>query len=131
MTDFWKAAAIILISMILSLTIARQEKDMAILLTLAAVCITALLTVRYLEPVLDLMRQLEMIGNLQGGLLDALMKAVGIALTAELISLLCQDSGFSSLGKSVQLLGGAVVLSLSVPLIQALMTLFQEILSDL
>ena len=131
MAEFWKAAAIILISLILSLAIGRQEGDISVLLTLAAICTTAVLTVRYLEPVLDLLRQLESAGNLQEGLLDAVIKAVGIALTAELIALLCQDSGHSSLGKSIQLLGSAVILSLSIPLIQSLMSLFQEILGNL
>lgn len=130
MEYFWKAAAMILISMILGLTIGQQERDMAILLVLTAVSITAALILRILEPVLDLMRKLEAMGNLQNDLLDNLIRSVGIALAAEIISTLCTDSGFSSLGKSIQLLGSAVILSLSVPLLNTLVVMFRNILGN-
>ena len=131
MDDFWKAAAAVLLTVILSLAIGKQEKDISVLLTMAASCMTAVIAIYYLEPVLDFLRDLETVGNLQNGLLDVLLKAVGIALVAELAGMACTDAGCGSLGKSLQLLASAAILYLSIPVFRTLLTLIRDILGEL
>lgn len=131
MNDFWKAAAMILVSVILCLTIGRQEKEIAALLALTVVCITGALALRYLEPVFDLMRYLQSVGNIHGEIVDTLMRIVGIAVTSDMVGRICLDSGFGSLNKSIQLLGGAAMLSAALPLVESLITLVQDILGNL
>lgn len=131
MDDFWKAAAAVLLTVILSLAIGKQEKDISVLLTMAASCMTAVIAIYYLEPVLDFLRELETVGNLQNGLLDVLLKAVGIALVAELAGMACTDAGCGSLGKSLQLLASAAILYLSIPVFRTLLTLIRDILGEL
>lgn len=131
MSDFWKTAAAVLLAVILGLTVGKQEKDLSILLTMAVCCMVAAIAVSYLEPVLDLLRELESIGELQGGLLGILLKAVGIALVAELAGMICSDAGNGSLGKTLQMLGSAVILYLSIPIFDALLTLIRDILGEL
>ena len=43
----------------------------------------------------------------------------------------CTDAGNASLGKMLQILGGAAVLSLSVPMFRALMTMIREMIGEL
>ena len=45
--------------------------------------------------------------------------------------LVCKDAGNESMGKSMQLLGSAAILYLSVPLFAALLELLQKILGEL
>ena len=128
---FWKAAGAVLIAVVLGLSLGKQEKDFAVLLTLAVCCMVMAIAVSYLEPVLDFLRELEALGDLQGDMLGVLLKAVGIGLVAEFAGMVCTDAGNGSLGKQLQMLGSAAILYLSIPIFSALLSLIQEILGEL
>lgn len=131
MAEFWKAAAAVLLAVVLGLAVGKQEKDISVLLTMAVCCIVGMTALSYLEPVLDLMWEMESMGQLQGGMLGILLKAVGIALVAETAGLICTDAGNGSLAKTMQLLGSVVILYLSIPIFQAFLALIREILGEL
>lgn len=131
MSDFWKTVAVALVAVIFGLAVEKGEKDIAAVLGVMVCCIAAGVAVNYLEPVLDLLWELQQLCNLPDGLLLLLIKAVGIALVAELSATVCTDAGNASLGKMLQLLGGAAVLSLSVPMFRALMTMIREMIGEL
>lgn len=131
MDTFWKVIAAVLLAVVLGLALGKQEKDISILLTMAVCCMAAVAAIAYLEPVFDLLRDLETMIDLQGGILGVLMKAVGIGLVVEIAGVICSDAGNASLGKSLQLLGSAVILYLSIPIFRALLTLIREILGQL
>lgn len=131
MDMFWKAAAAVLLALVLSLSLGKQEKDISVLLTLAVCCMVAMTAISYLEPVLDFLRELEALGDLQEDMLGILLKAVGIGLVAEIAGMVCSDAGNGSLGKQLQMLGSAAILYLSIPIFNALLTLIQEILGEL
>ena len=131
MDAFWKAAGLVLLTTILGITIGKTEKDFALLLIIMACCITARVTASYLEPVLDLLWELQSLGNLQDGLVKTMVKAVGITVVAELAGMICYDAGNQALGKALQFTATAAVLYLSLPAFNALLTLMQEILGEL
>lgn len=131
MDGFWKITTIILLAMVLSNAVGKQEKDIALLLSMFACCAAASAAVSYLEPVMDFLRELEILGQLQEGFLGILLKAAGIALITELTGIVCTDAGNGSLGKSLQFLGSAVILYLSIPIFRTLLTLIREILGQL
>lgn len=127
---FWKAVAGILIAVILGLALAKYEKDMSVLLSVAVCCMVSAIALSYLEPVLDFLRELEALGDIQGDMLGILLKAVGIGLVAEIAGMVCSDAGNASLGKTIQMLGGAAILWLSIPIFKALLDVIQEILGE-
>lgn len=128
MALFWKAAAGILIALLLGLSMKRQ--DTSLLLTLA-VCTMAMGTALvYLEPVLDFLRELEAWSSFQSDILAILMKALGIGLTAELAAAVCDDAGNHSLCKAVQLLGNVTILYLSLPVFRMMLQLIHQILGE-
>lgn len=131
MSDFWKTTAIILIAVVLSLAVGKTERDISAVLGIAALCIAACAAVTLLEPVLDYLREFQSLFNLPDDLVSMLLKAVGIALVAELSAAVCTDAGSASLGKMLQILGGAAVLSLSVPMFRTLMTIIKEMIGGL
>ena len=102
-----------------------------VLLTMAVCCMVAMIAISYLEPVLDFLRELETLGDLQGDMLGILLKAVGIGLVSEIAGLVCTDAGNGSLGKTLQMLGSAVILYLSLPIFTAMLELIREILREL
>ncbi|MDY3224267.1 MAG: stage III sporulation AC/AD family protein [Candidatus Faecousia sp.] len=106
----------------------KEEKDIAAVLSVTVCCIAAAVAIAYLEPVLDLLWELQSECCLPEGLLPVLMKAVGVALVAELSATVCSDAGNTALGKILQILGCAAVLSLSVPIFRTLMTMIREMI---
>lgn len=128
---FLKITAGVLLSVILILTVGKWEKDFAVVLGIAVCSMIAIAALSVLQPVVDFLYELELSAELQGYSLGTLLKMAGVCLTAELVSAICQDAGISSLGKQVQLLASAVVLKLSLPMMQTLMNLIGNLLGDL
>lgn len=128
MDVFLKASAGIFIAVILGLTLAKQGKDLSLLLTIAVCCMVVTAAVTYLQPVIDFLRRLETIGQLDPNMFQTLLKAVGIGLLAEIMSMICNDAGNASLGKTLQILATAVILWMSIPMLNALIDLIDNIL---
>lgn len=128
MDIFVKCAAGVLVAAVLIITIAKQGKDISILLVMAVCCMVLGAAVTFLQPVVDFIKQLQSIGQLDSEMITILLKAVGIGLLAEITSLICADSGNASLGKALQLLATATILWLSLPLLNELIELIDNIL---
>lgn len=126
MEGFWKVVGAVLLAAVLIPALERRE--FSLLLTMLVCTLAAGAAVVYLEPVLDLMWELKALAELSDGFLSVLLKAVGIALVAEIASVICRDAGNGALAKSLLFLAGGTILYLSVPLFQALVQLLQEIL---
>lgn len=131
MSEFWKTTSIVLLTVILGLAVGKTERDISAVLSLVAACIAAGVAVTILEPDLNYLWELQRLCDLPEGLVSVLLKAVGIALVAELSSAVCTDAGNALLGRMLQILGGAVVLSLSVPMFRTLMTIIKEMIGGL
>ncbi len=128
MDVFLKASAGIFIAVILGLTLAKQGKDLSLLLTVVVCCMVVTAAVTYLQPVIDFLQRLQSIGQLDPEMFQTLMKSVGIGLLAEIMSMICADAGNASLGKTLQILSTAVILWMSLPMLNALMELVNNIL---
>ena len=126
MSEFLKIVSLVLLTVVLGLSVGKTEKDISAVLGMVSLCIAACAAVTVLEPVLDYLVELRRVFNLPDELVSTLLKAVGIAVAAELSAAVCTDAGSASLGKILQILGGAVVLSLSIPMFRTLMTIIKE-----
>lgn len=131
MEVFLKACGAVLLTVILVLSFNTQSRDLSLLLLIGVCCMTALVALNYLEPVIDFVRQLEQLGNIDSSLVRILLKAVGIGLISEIAALICSDAGSNSLGKGIQFLGSAVILWLSLPMFTMLMDLLRQIVGDI
>ena len=131
MDDFWKTTALVLLTVILSLSLDKTERDISAVMGIVALCIAACAAVTILNPVLNYLVELQRLFHLPDDLISILMKAAGIALVAELSASICADAGNASLGKMLQILGGAAVLTLSVPMFRTLMTIIKEMIGGL
>ena len=128
---YLQAYAAALLAVIACLTLGKQGKETGILLSVAVCCMICLAAVHYLEPVMEFAEQLEAAGNLDSGSIKILIKAAGIGFISEIASLICTDAGNSALGKSMQILGGGVILWLSLPLFRSLLELLEQILGGI
>lgn len=128
MDIFLKATAGVLIASVLCLFLAKQGKDISLILSVAVCCMVITGAISFLAPVLDFFQKLRSLGQLNGEFLNILLKAVGIGLLAEISGLLCADAGNTALGKSLQLMASAAILWISIPLLNDLIEIVEEIL---
>lgn len=123
---FWKSFGVILTAALLELVLKKQEKDLAVLLTVGVIAMAAAAALQLLKPVQALLEELRALGNLKQESLTLLFKAAGLGLSAELGSLVCADAGNEALAKLIRFLGSAAIVCLSVPMFTALMDCIVE-----
>ncbi len=128
MTLFLKAAALAMVSAILCMVVGKQEKDFGLLISIAACTMIMAAASKYLEPVFSFIQRLEGLGNLKGDMLKILTRVLGIGIISEIASMVCTDAGNATLSKTIQLLGSAVILYLSIPMFTSLIDMIEEIL---
>lgn len=126
---YWKAVGAVMLAVVMMLMLRRQE--LGVLLGIAVCAMAAMAALDYLQPVKELLDSLRSLGDLDGGLISVLLKAVGIGFLTEVAALVCADSGNGSLSRVLQFLGTAVILWMSIPLFSSLLELIQEILNRL
>lgn len=128
MDIFWKSVLLALVAAILGMQVNSQNGLFAVLLTLAATILISVGMADIFRPVLQLLNQLESIGNLQTDLLSILLKALGIGITSEIASLVCSDAGNASISKMIQLSANAAILYISIPVFSALLELLKKLM---
>ena len=117
-----------LIAVILGLMLRQQGKDIALLLSTAVCCMVIAVGINYLTPVVTFVQELHASTGTDPEYLRILLKSVGIGLVAEIAGLICTDAGNAALAKTIQILATAVILWLTLPLMQALLDLVRKIM---
>ena len=128
MDIFLKITSGVMTALILWLCVNKYMKDMSLLLTLTVSAMAVIATGVFLRPIVDFFRHLQQIGNLDRDLLSVILKAVGIGLLSELCVLICTDAGNATMGKTLQIVSGAVILWMSIPVFEKLLSLLDTIL---
>ena len=128
MSGFYQATGGVLIAVILVLTLGKQGKEMALVISIAVSCMVLMSAVAFLGPVISFLRDLETIAGLDNELIQILYKAVSIAFVSEIAGLVCKDAGNESMGKTLGILATAVILWLSIPVFRGLLDLIRKIL---
>lgn len=128
MDTFIRASAGVLLAVILSITLRYKGGEISVLLSLAVCVMVGLLALRYLEPVIAMLRSMQIKASINGDLFSLLLKIIGVGLICELVTTICADVGSAAMGKVLQVLGVSVVLYLSMPLFEALLSLLEDIL---
>lgn len=128
METFWKAIAVIILTVILGVTLGKTEKDISVVLSVAACSIIMIIAMQYLEEVIAFLWQLSSKESEQIPSIKIILKITGVALVTELTTLVSSDAGNSSLGKAVDILGNAAILNLALPLLETFLTILQELM---
>lgn len=129
METFFQAAVLVVVGVILCLSLGKERKETAVLLSLAICAMAALTAGAFLSPVLDFLRELSGLARLDSSVLTILLKVLGIGLVSQLAQLICVDSGNDAMGKALQILTGVVTLWLALPLFRSLLELVRDVLS--
>ncbi len=84
-----------------------------------------------LSPVLQFAARLIETGRLDHGILDVFLKVIGIGLISQFASLICADAGNQSLSKVLQLMTTVVILCLSTPILEEMLSLLENLLGEI
>lgn len=131
MTPFLQGISLALVTAVIAITLGKYSGSLSLVLVLCAGTMIAILGLSYLKPVMDLLSRLQSLSGVDSAVLKVLIKAAGVAVITEIAQLICADAGNASLGKSIQILGAAVMLYLSVPLVERLLDLMENVMSNL
>ena len=128
MDTFFRLVGGVLFAVVLGVTLSRQSQDITLVLSVGVCCMVVMAAAVFLTPVMDLIRRLQQLAQLEEGALNTVLKAVGIGLVGEIAALVCGDAGNAALSKAVQIATASAVLWLSVPLMEELLVLIREVL---
>lgn len=130
MNGYLQAAAGVLLTVIMVLALGKEGKQTALLLVLAVCGMVGVMALGYLEPVLTFAQRLGAVGNINSEMISILLKVAGIGLIGEIASLICADTGNTSLAKVLQILSAAVILRIALPLLEQLLDLLERVLGN-
>lgn len=131
MERFYILIAGSLVTVVLVMTLRKQNGELALLLGLCGCALVLAGLAWFLEPVMGFLGRIQTLTALDPDLLGILVKIAAISFTAEIAGLVCQDAGNSALGKSLQLLASSVILWLALPMLERLLAMAERILVNL
>ena len=128
MDSFWKWIAGGMLTVVLGIALGKQSKEISLVLSMTVCAMVLMAAATYLQPVMDFIKRLQALGQMDSRYGQILLKSVGIGLVSELAVLICNDAGNSALGKALQIAATVVVLWISLPLMEALLDLIESIM---
>ena len=128
MDIFFKVTAGILVCLVLYHLLSKENKDISVLFIIFVCCLTASVALSALSPVLDFLCELETLGGLNSQLFKIMIKSAGIGMIAEITGLICMDAGNAVLSKLLTIFSTVIILCISLPLFQSLVSLLEDIL---
>ena len=131
MDIFVRASAGVLLAVILGITLRYKGAEISVLLSLAVCVMVGALAMEYLEPVISMLRSLQIRAALNAEMFSLLLKIVGVGIICEIVALICTDAGNAAMGKILQVLGVSVALYLSLPMLETLLDLVEDVLGAL
>ena len=125
MDRFLQAAALAMVGAVLALVVQKQAKEISILMVIACSAVILALAAWFLEPVVDFVTELRLLGQLDGATVTILLKTAGVGLLAGAV---CEDAGEGTLAKMVRLCGSAAALYLALPLFTSVLDMIGDML---
>lgn len=109
------------------LKVLRSEYSVYIIL--AAGLVIVFLGVSRLDVILETARTIGSYIQVKNVYLGTLLKMVGITYIAEFASGICKDAGFSALGNQIEMFGKLSILTVSAPIMLALLETLQRFMT--
>ncbi len=116
-----KISALAIIGVITVILLRKSLPEMSVVAILAIQAVLGICACGVLSTVLSHVRTFAENAGVGEALLKPLFRSVGISVIIKLASDICRDNGASAIASTVELIGGAIALSYSIPLMQMLL----------
>ena len=121
--DIFKILAILLIAAIFSLVLKGKSSEYAILVSIGAGIITAMLILKHLSVAISSLKAYITDYGIETEYFKVALKALGIGYITSFIADTCRDSGQTSLASKAELAGKAAIFILSLPLLMSVLNI--------
>lgn len=128
MDVYFKLLSVVILASILALTLAKQGTDFSLMLTLLVCSVVLTSSVQFLRPIFSFFTSLSDLLGDSADIMKLLMKIVGVGVVSQITEMVCNDAGNTSLGKVLHILTISVILWLSLPILEELVSLMKSIL---
>ncbi|MBQ8623486.1 MAG: hypothetical protein IJ424_03810 [Oscillospiraceae bacterium] len=126
--EILKIVGICIICAILSKVISQNNKELAVITSISAVAICAMLIIGSISDVISQLNGIFNSVGIEKGYISSAFKALGICCICELTASSCRDSGESALAGVIDISGKVSVSLLCLPLLDKLMDVVKSIL---
>lgn len=126
--DIIKIIGIGLISLIIIIIIKQYRPEFSIYVSIISGILIISLCMDKLTEIVNMLQALSNKTGLNAEYLGILLKITGIAILTEFAVSICNDSGESAIATKIDLGGKIIIISISIPIIVALIELIIKIL---
>lgn len=116
-----RIALIGIIAIMIAIVFKKQKEEYSLYIAIGASMLILILGIGKLEVILEAINRLQGYIQLNSAYIGILMKIVGITYVTEISSSLCKDSGYSSIGEQIELVGKLSILAISMPILLAIL----------
>ena len=119
--EMYQIVALGIVSAVLALTLKKQDQMFALLISIAAAVVIFVMILPHISSVLEVLRGIAARVQTSVPYADVMIKIIGIAYMAEFGAQLCADAGESAIAGKIELAGKILILTVSSPIILALL----------
>lgn len=123
-----RIAAVAILAAVLCVMVRQEEKAVAMGLSALSCAVVLVLGFRFLQPIWTLLKELEALSGLGGGVMKPLFKVVGIGLLTQIAGSICSEAGEVSLAKAVEISGTVLAVYASLPLLASVLSLVEKLI---
>ncbi len=126
--DIIKIIGIAFIAVIIIVILKQYKPEFAIYASILAGVLILALASDTLSGIIDMIKSISSKTNINNEFLIILIKITGIAILTEFAVSICKDAGESAIASKVDIGGKILIISLSIPIINALIDTIVKIL---
>ena len=115
-------------ALVIIIILKQYKPEFAIYVSLAVGALILLMAMDKLSAIINLLTNITKKTNMNGEFLSILLKITGISILTEYAVSICRDSGETAIASKVDLGGKIIIISMSIPIITALLELLIKIL---
>ena len=117
-----------LVALILIIILKQYKPEFTIYVSIIAGAIILLMVMDKLYSIINLLSNISQKTGIGNEFLKIILKITGIAILTEFAVSICKDSGESAIASKIDLGGKIIIISISIPIITALLELVINIL---
>lgn len=126
--DIVKIIGIGLLAVIISVIVKQYKPEFAMYVSIIAGIIVIMLVIDKISGIINLLTNLSKKTGINAEYLSILLKITGIAILTEFAVSICKDSGEEAIASKIDFGGKVIVISISIPIISALLELIVRII---
>ena len=123
-----KLTASAIISAVLVVLLQKTAPANALVLSIAALVMIALVSVSFLEPILVFFRKLESVCGVSSVYAEPMIKCLLVSVITRIGTSFCKDAGQTGIASVLELSGTLLSVWIAIPLFEALLTMLEELI---